>query len=178
LLLFFFDLNDIIKRRKIILTGVYMAGLVNTNIITQVGFIVKDIEETKKKWAAFFGISAPPTIQAGDYEITQTQYKGEAAPRAKCLMAFFDAGPNLQLELIQPNGEKSTWQDFLDEKGEGIHHIAFHVKDMDKVLNDCKEAGLECVQRGKYGDASGEYAYLDSTGDYKCIIELLENYKS
>jgi catechol 2,3-dioxygenase-like lactoylglutathione lyase family enzyme len=154
-----------------------MAGIVNTNVITQVGFIVKNIEESKQKWAAFFGIPVPETVNAGDFEITQTQYRGKPAPDARCQMAFFDAGPNMQLELIQPNGEESTWQDFLDKHGEGIHHIAFHVKGTDKILENCAQAGIECVQRGKYGDASGEYAYLDSEKDYKCIIELLENYK-
>jgi len=153
-----------------------MEGLLKTNVVTQVGFIVEDIEKTKKKWAEFFGVPVPPTVDAGDYKVTQTEYKGKAAPKTKCQMAFFDAGPNMQIELIQPNGKKSTWQDFLDKHGEGIHHIAFQVKGMKKVLEVCKENGLKCVQQGKYGDASGEYAYLDGTKNLKCIIELLENY--
>ena len=33
-----------------------MAGVVGTHLVAQVGFIVKDIEETKKKWAAFLGL--------------------------------------------------------------------------------------------------------------------------
>ena len=153
-----------------------MSGLLNTNVITQVGFIVKDIETTKKKWADFFGVPVPATVNAGDPKITQTKYKGNDAPNAKCQMAFFDAGPHMQLELIQPNGEKSTWQDFLDEHGEGIHHIAFGVKGMTQVLETCGKEGLKCVQQGKYGDGGGEYAYLDSEKDYKCVIELLESY--
>jgi catechol 2,3-dioxygenase-like lactoylglutathione lyase family enzyme len=153
-----------------------MSGLLDTNVIIQVGFIVKDVEECKKKWAGFFGIPVPPTVGAGDYEVTQTRYRGEGAPNAKCQMAFFDAGPNMQLELIQPNGEKSTWQDFLDEHGEGIHHLAFQVKGMKKVIETCEKEGLKCVQQGKYGDSSGEYAYLDTEKEYKCIIELLESY--
>jgi 4-hydroxyphenylpyruvate dioxygenase-like putative hemolysin len=92
-------------------------------------------------------------------------------------MAFFEAGPNMQLELIQPNGEKSTWQDFLEKHGEGIHHIAFQVNGMEKVLESCTEVGYKTIQRGKYGDASGEYAYLDTVKDLKCIVELLESYK-
>ena len=40
----------------------------------------------------------------------------------------------------------------------------------------CELAGMKCTQRGKYNDASGEYAYIDATGDLKCFIELLENY--
>jgi len=91
-------------------------------------------------------------------------------------MAFFSAGANMQLELIQPNGEKSTWQDFLDTKGEGIHHIAFKVKDTEAILETCREKGIKCVQQGKYGDASGEYAYLDAVKDLKCIVETLESY--
>ena len=154
-----------------------MPGIIDTNVITQIGFVVKDVEKSKKKWAAFFGVPVPPTVDSGDYKVTQTKYKGKAAPKAGCLMAFFNAGPNMQLELIQPNGEKSTWQDYLDKHGEGIHHIAFHIEGMDKVIEACGEAGLKCVQRGKYGNAGGEYAYLDGVKDYKCIIELLENYK-
>ncbi|MCL2762048.1 MAG: VOC family protein [Treponema sp.] len=153
-----------------------MAGLLQTNAIVQVGLIVKDVEKTKQKWAAFLGVPVPPTIPAGDHAVTQTKYKGKSAPKASCLMAFFDAGPNMQLELIQPNGEKSTWQDFLDKKGEGIHHIAFHVNGMKKIIETCEEAGLKCIQQGNYGDASGEYAYLEGTKDFKCIIELLESY--
>jgi hypothetical protein len=51
------------------------------------------------------------------------------------------------------------------------------VEGMDEILGKCKEAGFKCVQRGKYGDASGEYAYLDSEKDLKCVVELLESYK-
>ena len=153
-----------------------MEGQIQTNVIIQVGLIVKNVEKTKRKWAAFLGVPVPVTVDAGDYKITQTKYKGKAAPKAKCQMAFFDAGPNMQLELIQPNDEKSTWRNFLDKHGEGIHHIAFKVNDMSKVIKVYEEAGIKCVQQGKYGDASGEYAYLDTAKDLKCIIELLESY--
>jgi len=153
-----------------------MAGIINTNVIIQVGLIVKNVEKTKKKWAEFFGVPVPPTVEAGEYKVTQTKYKGKPAPKATCQMAFFEAGPNMQMELIQPNKEKSTWRDFLDKHGEGIHHIAFKVEGMDKVISICEGAGLKCVQRGKYGDASGEYAYLNSKKELKCIIEFLESY--
>jgi len=153
-----------------------MSGLLKKNCIIQVGLIVKNVEKTKKKWADFFGVPVPPTVQSGDYKITKTKYKGKPAYKAKCKMAFFEAGPNMQLELIQPNGEKSTWRDFLEKKGEGIHHIAFQVNGMKQVLETCKEEKFKCVQQGKYGDAGGEYAYLDARKDLKCIIELLESY--
>ena len=153
-----------------------MAGVIDLTAIIQIGLIVKDVETTKQKWAEFLGVPVPPTFDSGDYKITQTVYKGEGAPKAACKMAFFKPGANIELELIEPNGEKSVWQDFLDEKGEGIHHIAFKAQGTDKALEKCEKSGYKCMQRGKYGDGGGEYAYLDSEKDLKCIVEFLESY--
>ncbi|MDR2371464.1 MAG: VOC family protein [Treponema sp.] len=154
-----------------------MAGVIGAQVLTQVGFIVKDVVKTKQKWAEFLGVPVPDHFDGGKYEVTKTLVEGEPAPKANCLMAFFDVGPNVQIELIQPNGEKSTWQDFLDRHGEGVHHIAFHIKGMDGRIEACEEFGMTCVQRGKYGDGKGEYAYMDAYKDLKCLVELLENYK-
>ena len=153
-----------------------MAGIIETNTLTQVGFIVRDIEKSKKKFAEFFGVPVPDHFDGGNFEVTGTTVNGKPAPDANCLMAFFDVGPNTQIELIQPNGVKSTWQDFLDEKGEGIHHIAFNVKGMDQKILACENFGMKCVQRGKCGGNNGEYAYMDAFKDMKCILELLESY--
>ena len=152
-----------------------MAGIVGTHLVAQVGFIVKDVEAAKKKWAEFLWLEVPPTQPIGAYETTQTVYQGQPAPEAYCWMAFFDVGPGLQLELIQPNDKPSTWRSFLDEHGEGIHHVAFQVKDSKACVARAEAAGLKLVQHGVYGDGSGEYNYLDAP-DLKCVVELLESY--
>lgn len=152
-----------------------MQGIVGTNLVAQVGFIVKDVEATKKKWAEFLGMEVPETQPIGDYAITHTEFQGEPAPEAYCWMAFFDVGPGLQLELIQPNDKPSTWRNFLDEHGEGIHHVAFQIKDSKSCVANAEAAGLKLVQRGVYGDGSGEYNYLDAP-ELKCVVELLESY--
>ena len=77
-----------------------MSGILDTNVVTQVGFIVRDIEKSKKRFAEFFGIEPPQHFDGGKYEITGTSVMGEPAPDANCYMAFFDAGPNVQIELI------------------------------------------------------------------------------
>lgn len=153
-----------------------MAGTIDTNILTQVGFIVRDIEASKKVFAEFFGVDVPVHFDGGKFNVTGTTVDGEPAPDANCWMAFFDIGPNTQLELIQPNGVKSAWQDHLDQRGEGIHHIAFNIKGMGKKIIDCENFGMKLLQRGKYGDGGGEYAYLDANSSLKCVIELLESY--
>jgi len=156
--------------------GDFVMPVVGNYLVTQVAIIVRDIEATKKKFAAFFGVNPPDHFDAGDYSITQTVYMGNPAPKAGCKLAFFNAGPGVSIELIEPNGEQSTWQDFLDQNGEGLHHIAFGVKNMDERVEACEKFGMICTQRGKYGDGGGEYAYLDATADLKCFIELLESY--
>ena len=154
-----------------------MSGVIDTKVLTQVGFIVKDIDKSKAKFAEFFGVPVPVTIGGGDFEITQTEVMGKPAPDANCLMAFFQVGENVHIELIQPNGMKSTWQDFLDENGEGMHHIAFGIKGMNDKIIACEKFGMKLVQKGEFGDASGRYAYMDASNDLHCLIELLEHGK-
>lgn len=152
-----------------------MAGVLNTLRLAQVGFIVRDVEATKQKFAAFLGVPVPPTCDGGEYAVTQTTVDGQPAPEANCKMAFFDL-ENIQMELIEPNGVKSTWQDFLDQHGEGIHHIAFGVKGTEDKVIQLEGMGFKCLQRGKYGDGNGEYAYFDATDELKCLFETLESY--
>ncbi len=155
-----------------------MAGVIGTNIITHVGFVVKDIYKTKAMFAKFLGLKEPVVFNAGSFEVTQTEYKNKMAPKANCLITFFDVNDNFQLELIEPNGQPSVWQEFLDVKGEGMHHIAFCVKGMAGKIKACREFGMELVQKGEYGDANGRYAYLSACDGLKTMIELLENYNN
>lgn len=152
-----------------------MAGITGKNAIIQIGLVVKDIEATKRKFAEFLGIPVPPTVSGGEYEITQTEYMGKPAPDANCRMAFFDIEGSAQLELIEPNEAPSVWRDFLEDHGEGLHHIAFAVKGMKEKIALCEDFGMRLAQKGEYGDGSGRYAYLDAFKDLKILVELLES---
>ena len=103
-------------------------------------------------------------------------YKGEPAPDAKSKLAFFNLVPGVQLELIEPNEEMSTWREYLNEKGEGIHHIAINVDNTEEAVKACEALGMKVVQRGFYDDESGQYTYLDGGDIFKCVIELLESF--
>ena len=69
--------------------------------------------------------------------------------RARAKLAFFKMG-QISLELIEPIGGPSTWKEFLDGHGDGVHHIAFRVKGMDDVLTYLNGKGLPTAQRGDY----------------------------
>ncbi len=79
----------------------------------------------------------------------------------------------MQLELIEPDDHPSTWKEFLDKHGEGIHHIALNVKGMKETVAYLENNGMPLVQKGEY--TGGRYAYIDSSDKLGMIIELLEN---
>lgn len=141
--------------------------------VTQVGIIVKDIEKARTAWAQMLGMDAPEVSVAEGHFSRPTLYIGNPTD-AKAKLAFLTMD-NLQIELIQPLGGKSTWQEFLDTNGEGIHHIAFQVKNIDGVEKEFASVGMPTVQRG--GWDGGAYSYIDGSKEIGCVLELLENYK-
>ncbi|MDP5275137.1 VOC family protein [Chengkuizengella axinellae] len=145
-------------------------NILNTNVITQIGIMVKDIEKTSQVFADFFGVDKPEAFWTDAVDKTQTEYKGSST-EARARLAFFDMG-SLQLELIQPDENPSTWREFLDEKGEGVHHIAFEVKGLTEKIKILEGNQMPLVQKGEF--EGGRYAYMDTSKDLKIILELLE----
>lgn len=150
-----------------------MSGIIGTDFLAQVGFIVEDVEKSKRKFAEFFGVEVPPNVYSDPYEISRAEYYGEPMKEASCIMAFFTVGEGIKIELIQPNSSPSTWREFLDKHGEGVHHLAFRVKGMQDAILSCENFGMALTQKGE--NATGRYAYLDATKDLKVFLELLEN---
>ena len=142
-----------------------------TVTITQVGIVVKDIEAKARAWAEILGLPVPEVMVTDPYERAQTEYKGNPS-KARAKLAFFHLG-QMELELIEPIGTSSTWRDQLDERGEGLHHIAFEIEGMAGKVAFLGDKGLSLVQRGEY--PGGRYAYLDGMGRLGAILELLEN---
>ena len=142
-----------------------------TTRITQVGVIVRDIEAKARAWADVLGLPMPEIMMTDTYERAQTEYKGKPS-NARAKMAFFHLG-QVDLELIEPVGEPSTWQDQLDEHGDSLHHIAFEIEGMSEQVAFLEAKGLPLVQRGEY--PGGRYAYFDGSAKLGSILELLEN---
>jgi len=148
-------------------------ALISEKQMMQVGIIVKDIEKSAKAWANFLGNDeVPEVIVASGSELNPTEYKGEPTD-AKARLAFFQLD-NITIELIEPLGGPSTWQEFLDTKGEGIHHIAFDINGMNKHVKNFEANGIPMIQHG--GWDTGEYGYFDGGNGLALIIELLEHY--
>lgn len=138
----------------------------------QVGLIVRDIERSARAYSQALGLPMPEIFLTDPLEVAHTVYRGKPSEgRAK--LAFFHLG-QVSIELIEPVGGPSTWQEFLDTKGEGVHHLAFQVKDTGQVVEFLAGQGISVIQQGDY--TGGRYTYLDATQSLAVILELLENF--
>lgn len=126
--------------------------------VDQIGIVVKDIEATMKFYEKMFGIESVPTIE---FEIDF----------AKLRIGMLQLG-ELQIELIQVLEGESIHSKFLEERGEGLHHLGFFVEDVEKELARLEKHGIKVLKRG---EAFGvKFVYLDTEKTLGVILELLQ----
>ena len=81
-------------------------------------------------------------------------YNIEEVADQKVKTAFFKVGQT-KIELLEPTSEDSTIAKFIEKKGEGIHHIAFAVPDVQAALNDAEAKGVKLIDKAPRGGAEG-----------------------
>lgn len=81
---------------------------------------------------------------------------------------------NVKLELLQPLGEGPV-QKFLERRGEGLHHIAFAVEDIERALADLKAKGVQLIdEHPRVGFGGHRVAFLHPKSFGGVLIELVE----
>ena len=150
-------------------------GLVPSLRILHIGIVVKDMDAAVAHWTKFLGLAEAPTpIIAEGHHANPTMFRGQPSA-AKVRLAFIEL-ENIQIELLQPlDDEPNAWQEFLDTRGEGMHHIAFEVKGIGEAYVEAYgAAGMPAFMSG--GWDGGEYIYADSHDALGATVELLERY--
>ncbi|MEK4116967.1 VOC family protein [Paenibacillus sp. FSL W8-0919] len=150
-------------------------SILGTNVITQIGLLVNDIEATSQVYADFFGVDNPGWFWSDRFAIEKTEFRG-IPTEARAKLSFFDMG-SLQLELIEPDHHPSTWRESLDRNGEGFHHIAFIVEGMKEKISILQRNQIPVLQHGENAQGEYAYAYMDTFPQLKLLIELLEQDK-
>lgn len=141
--------------------------------IVQVAIVCRDIEATSKRWAALLGMEAPKINTTRPGKEVRMIVRGKPSD-ARVKLAFFQTG-QVVLELLQPLGGDSNWQEGLDKNGESVHHIGFEVEDLDKSLKACEKLGFPNVHQGRYDSDDGTYVYMDSKNQLGVTVELLHS---
>jgi Glyoxalase/Bleomycin resistance protein/Dioxygenase superfamily len=141
------------------------------NIATQIGIIVRDIEVKARAWSNILDLPMPEIIITNTLDKTRAEYNGKPTT-ARAKLAFLHMG-GLDVELIEPIGEPSTWMDQLDQHSDSLYHIAFQIKGMQEKVAYLSSQGVPLLQRGEY--TGGRYASLDGVPQLGTSLELLEN---
>jgi catechol 2,3-dioxygenase-like lactoylglutathione lyase family enzyme len=141
--------------------------------IIQVAHVVRDLEKAIHAYSKVFGVGpwdvytfAPPVLR-------ESMYRGKRSDHTYLLAVTWVGGT--QLELMQPLTGYSCYDEFLERKGEGLHHIKERVDDCQEAIADYARKGIQIIQSGKFGE--DEFYYLDTEPVLGVIIELGNNGK-
>lgn len=129
------------------------------NKIEHIGIAVKNLEISNKLFTSLLG-SAP--------------YKMESVESEGVRTSFFKTGPN-KIELLEAQSSNSPISKFIEKKGEGIHHIAFEVENIEEEIVRLKKEGFTMIhETAKKGADNKLIAFLHPKSSNGVLIELCQ----
>ena len=135
--------------------------------VYQLGYVVRDIERACKHYESVFGTG--PFSDVIDVNMDGAILRGRPVD-TRIKVAFVQSG-DVQIELIEPVGGKNPYTEFLEARGEGIHHLAYKVEDMEAMKAVFSEKVGEPVFYRDMGVM--EFAYYDTSEVGGLMIEFL-----
>jgi len=126
--------------------------------VHHVGIAVKDLKESVALFERLLGLKAHI----------------EDAPCQKIREAVFSFGQGLEINLLEPMGPDSTVAKFLEKRGEGLHHIAFEVDDIDKELRAMEGQGVQLIDREGREGVAGKIGFLHPKSVNGVLVELVQ----
>lgn len=141
--------------------------------VGQVGIVVRDLDASLERYSALWDLRPWHCWTYGPEIVPELTLRGAPADHA-VRIALCGSGP--QMELLQPLRGPCIQQEWLDEHGEGVHHLGIHVPSLDEGLAAMAQDGYEPVQLGRGYGAGGDggYAYFDLRSLLGLYLELIE----
>lgn len=107
-------------------------------------------------------------------QLRLTLLKTEEVESEKVRVAFIDAG-NVKLELLEPMSEESAIAKFIEKRGQGIHHVAFGVSDIEERIQEIKESGIRMInETSKIGAGGAKVAFMHPKSTHGVLLELCD----
>jgi methylmalonyl-CoA/ethylmalonyl-CoA epimerase len=141
--------------------------------IDQVAVVVRDLDAAMARYATQLGIGPWEVYTYGPLRMHTMTFRGSDQPYVMKL-ALTQVG-STQYELIEPLEGPTTYHEFLEQHGEGLHHLGYYVANIDAEIARMAALGYPLLQSGRGFGAEGDgaYAYFDSEGDFGCIVEAI-----
>ncbi|WP_281231615.1 methylmalonyl-CoA epimerase [Flavobacterium gelatinilyticum] len=129
------------------------------NKIEHIGIAVKNMEESNVLFEKLLGVPS---------------YKEEIVESEGVLTSFFQTGTN-KIELLMATNPESPIAKFLEKKGEGIHHIAFDVDDIEAEIFRLKNEGFVLINEvPKKGADNKLVVFLHPKNTNGVLVELCQ----
>ena len=130
--------------------------------IDHVGIAVKSLAEAIKVYENAMGLKASGFDQVDDQGVR---------------VAMLDIGES-RIELLEPTGPDSPIEKFITKRGEGIHHIAVHVENIEEALERLKAAGVRLIDSApRRGAHNTRVAFIHPSSTHGVLLELVEHGK-
>ena len=126
----------------------------NTTVIDHVGIAVKSIDEALNFWESALGVKCTGRETVADQKVTT---------------AFLPIKES-EIELLEATSDESPIAKFIEKRGEGIHHLAIRVDDLESCLAELKAKGVKLIDetpRKGAGGAMIAFIHPKATG---CIL--------
>ncbi|WP_163398390.1 methylmalonyl-CoA epimerase [Flavobacterium fluviatile] len=132
------------------------------NKIEHIGIAVKNIDDANILFQKLLGV--PP-------------YKMETVETESVVTSFFQTGTN-KIELLMATNPESPIAKFLKKKGEGIHHIAFDVEDIEAEVARLRKEGFILInEKPKPGADNKMVIFLHPKSTNGVLVELCQEIK-
>ncbi len=141
----------------------FCEGVCNLSVIfagvDHVGVAVKNLDEAISIYRDVLGF-----LLKGVHVLTERKVK----------VAFFSTGGETQIELLEPLDSDSPIAKFLEKRGEGIHHFAVKVRDIEAVIRVLKEKDVLLVDdRPREGAEGAKIAFINPKSTKGVLLELV-----
>ena len=127
--------------------------------INHIGIAVKNVDEVVKIYSAAFGIDCESVDEVDEQKVK---------------LAFLPIG-DTRIELLEGTSEESHITKFINKSGEGIHHIAFQVENIENALQQAKEQGLRLIdEKPRIGAHKTKIAFIHPKSTNGVLFEFIE----
>ena len=93
----------------------------------------------------------------------------------KVKVAFFSTGGETQIELLEPTSSESAVAKFLESRGEGIHHFAVKVDDLETAVKGFKDRGMTLIgDRSRTGAKGSKVTFVHPKSTHGVLLEFVE----
>ena len=130
--------------------------------IDHIGIAVKSLAEAVKVYQDAIGLSVSGYDEVDDQGVR---------------VAMLSIGES-RIELLEPTREDSPIEKFMSKRGEGIHHIAVRVDDIEEALERLKAAGARLIDSApRRGAHDTRIAFIHPSSTHGVLLELVEHGK-